>query len=122
MCVMSSRLEALPFKWHDHIRNLFEWRFDNSTILHGIREKLAHFEGEFPKLKEATITLELTLWKLRTAVKRTPTRSICGYQEKARIDKSEVQNKSEVRRQCRVTCGALILSLRRIQNPDFNHE
>jgi hypothetical protein len=71
MCGMPSCLEALPFKiWHDHIRNLFEWRFDNSTILHGIREKLAHFEGEFPILKEATITLELALWKLRMTVNK----------------------------------------------------
>ena len=39
-------------------------QLDNSTILHGIQEKLAHFEGEFPKLNEATITLELAQWKL----------------------------------------------------------
>jgi len=57
-------VEALAFNiWRDHITNtihtaVFEWRLDNSTILLGIRDKLAHFEDEFPKLKEATTIVE----------------------------------------------------------------
>ena len=65
MCGMSERVEALAFKrWRDHITNMiqtavFQWNRDNSIILRAIREKLAYFEDELPKLKEATSTLGL---------------------------------------------------------------
>jgi len=71
MCGMLDCVEALAFNiwWRDHITNtihtaVFEWRLDNSTILLGIRDKLAHFEDEFPKLKEATTIVEsgMTGW------------------------------------------------------------
>ena len=70
-CGMSERVEALAFKvWRDHITNMihtanFEYNGDNSIILREIREKLAYFEEERPKLEEATTILELALWKLR---------------------------------------------------------
>jgi hypothetical protein len=107
MCGMSSQVEALAFQiWRDHITNMihaavFEWRKDNSTILRRIREKIAHFEGEFTQLKEATTILELALWKARMTVNENIHQEVmCGFQEKVRIDKSEV------RRQCRIKCGA----------------
>jgi hypothetical protein len=66
-------VEALPFTvWRDCITGMigitdFE---DNNHIfnlrkLRSIQDKLAHFECEYPKLKEATTLLELALWKLR---------------------------------------------------------
>jgi hypothetical protein len=65
MCGMLDRVKALAFKLlRDHITNMiqtavFQWNRDNSIILRAIREKLAYFEGELPKLKEATSTLGL---------------------------------------------------------------
>jgi hypothetical protein len=68
---MSTRVEALAFQvWRDCIANMirtanYYYKGEHSTILHRIQEKLAHFEDEFLKLKEATIILELALWKLK---------------------------------------------------------
>jgi hypothetical protein len=67
MCGLSMRVEALAFKvWRDHIENMiqtsdYKWSNDNSTILRGIREKLAHFDDKLSKLTEATTILELAL-------------------------------------------------------------
>ena len=105
MCGMSERVEALPFKvWCDHITNMiqtadYKWSRDNSNILHRIRDKLAHFEDEFPKLKETTTILELALWKMKINEK--------SYQDMAtQSQKRSKTNKSSIRQQCRVTCGA----------------
>jgi len=106
-CGMSDRMEALPFKvWRDHISHMirtavFEWRRDNSGILRSIREKLAHFEDELPKLKEASSILELALWKVRMAVndQEIPSRR----QKKVKTDEASS------RKQCRVTCGADVI-------------
>jgi hypothetical protein len=107
MCGMAPQVEALAFKiWRDHITNMihaavFEWRKDHSDILQRIREKIAHFEDEVLKLKEASTILELALWKARMTVNEKIHQVVmCGCQEKVRIDKSEVQ------RQCRIKCGA----------------
>jgi hypothetical protein len=104
---MAPQVEALAFKiWRDHITNMihaavFEWRKDHSDILQRIREKIAHFEDEVLKLKEASTILELALWKARMTVNEKIHQVVmCGCQEKVRIDKSEVQ------RQCRIKCGA----------------
>jgi hypothetical protein len=72
MCSMSDSVEALAFKvWRDHITNMnhaADFNLDNdnnSNIIRRIRAKVAHFEGELPKLKEITTILELALWKMR---------------------------------------------------------
>jgi hypothetical protein len=106
MCGMSERVEALAFKiWRDHIRHLiqtadFKWTGDNSVILRSTLIKLAHFEDELPKLKEATTMLELALWKVRMIVNVNiqQGRTNC-CQKKVRVDESST------RQQCRVTCG-----------------
>jgi hypothetical protein len=70
-CGLSESVDALAFKvWRDHIIIMiwtanFKRGRDNSVILREIQEKLAHFEGELPKLKEASTILELALWKVR---------------------------------------------------------
>jgi hypothetical protein len=105
MCGMSDRVEALPFKvWRDHITNMirtavFEWMRDNSGILRSIQSKLAHFEDELPKLKEATTMLELALWKVRMTLKSHQD-MVIQSQKKMKIDASSI------RQQCRVICGA----------------
>jgi hypothetical protein len=108
MCGLSLRMEALAFKvWRDHITNMiqtsnFGYNRDNSVTLHRIREKLAYFEEERPKLEEATTILELALWKTmldENGHKRETTH--CPKKFKTDV--------SDVRQQCRVTCGADII-------------
>jgi hypothetical protein len=105
ICGMSDHMEALPFKvWRDHISHMirtavFEWRRDNSGILRSIREKLAHFEVELPKLKEVTTILELAMWKVR--MHENDLQDGTTHQ----LKKSKT-DKSSSRQQCRVTCGA----------------
>jgi hypothetical protein len=96
---MSERVEALPFKvWRDCIYNMIQtWGRDNSDTLNRIREKLAHFEGELPKLKEATTLLEIALWKVRMNEN--------NLQEGTHHPKKFKTDESSFRRQCRVTCG-----------------
>jgi hypothetical protein len=101
------RVEALAFKlWRDNIRHMiqtaaFESR-RGSTILHEIREKLAHFENEYPKLKQATKILKIALWNMKmndNNLEKNTTRS----QKKMRSDESDI------RQQCRVKCGADVI-------------
>jgi hypothetical protein len=108
MCGLSARMEALAFKlWRDHIENMiltadYKWNTDNSVILRGIREKLAHLERELTKIKEATTIIELALWKTRldeNGHKRETTRRL----------KKVKPDVSDIRQQCRVTCGADII-------------
>jgi hypothetical protein len=74
MCGMSLRVDALAFKvWRDHITHMiqtaaFRVNVDNVSIMRGIHAKVAHFEDEYPRLKEATTILELALWKMRMNV------------------------------------------------------
>ena len=108
MCGMSERVEALAFKlWRDHITNMiqtadYKWSMDNSIILRAIREKLAYFEDELPKLKEATTILELALWKTRLD------ESVHKRETTHRLKKVK-PDVSDIRRQCQVTCGADII-------------
>ena len=105
MCGMSTRVESLAFKvWRDCIFDMihtanFEWDKDNHPILYEIREKLAHFEAEYPKLEEATTILELALWKMKiydNSLGENTTR----HQKKIKTEESDIRS------QCRLTCGA----------------
>ena len=96
-------MEALAFKvWRETITNMihtgdYKHNEDNHSILHGIRRRITHFQEEVPKLKEATTILELALWKNRLD-ENGHTTTCC--QKKMRTDESNI------RRQCRFTCGA----------------
>jgi hypothetical protein len=105
MCGMSERVEALAFKvWRDCITNMiqtadYKWDEDNRPILHGFQGRIAHFEDEYPKLKETTSILELALWKMKINEKNP--------QEEASHCQKEIKtDESSIRRQCRITCGA----------------
>jgi hypothetical protein len=104
MCGMSDRVEALTFKvWRDYIKSMvytayFEHNRDNFVILRRIRERVAHFEEQLPKLKEITAILELAFWKLR--MNDIPPEETIHCQKKIKTDESSM------RRQCRITCGA----------------
>ena len=105
MCGMSERVEALAFKvWRDNIRHLiqtadFKYNGDNSVILHSTLIKLAHFEDELPKLKEATTILELALWKVRMNENIFQQKTIHN-QKKIKADESCIRSRN------RVACGA----------------
>ena len=98
MCGMSERVDALAFKsWRDYVTNMIHtaalvFDGDNSAVLHRIRAKVAHFEDEYPRLKEITSILELALWKSRM--------NASHLQKKIKTDESSM------RRQHRMTCGA----------------
>jgi hypothetical protein len=102
---MTDRVKALPFNiWRDCIETMintasFSDTLDNLYIINGIRAKFAYFEDELSKVKETTTILELALWKLRMNANI--------IQEKAtHCQKKENPDESNMRRQCRITCGA----------------
>ena len=105
-CGVSDRVESLAFKvWRDYITNMIhsaDFNLDNdnnSNIIRRIRAKVAHFEGELPKLKEITAILELALWKMRiNQANKQENETPC--QKKGKTDESSVRQLS------RVTCGA----------------
>jgi hypothetical protein len=109
MCGMSERVEALPFKvWRDHIiTNMihasdYKNNEDNRSIMSRIRDKLAYFEDEIPRLKEATTILEIALWNMKmndNNLEENTTRS----KKKVKIEESDI------RQQCRVKCGADVI-------------
>jgi hypothetical protein len=77
----------------------FVYRRDISLILHRIRDKIAYFADELPKLKEVTTILELALWKMKMNDHRLK-ESVTRHQKKVKTDESSI------RQQCRVACGA----------------
>ena len=62
-------------------------------VYHKIQDKIADFEGELPKLKEATTVLESVLCKMRI--------NDHSLKETFRIKSDE----ASVQRKCRITCG-----------------
>ena len=108
MCGLSTRVAALAFiVWRDYVTQMihtadFDWEEDNSGILNGIRDKLAHFEDELPKLKEVTTILELALWKMRINENSSQHTTI-GRWKKIKTEGTSI------RQQCRVTCGADVI-------------
>ena len=105
MCGLSELVDALAFQvWRYHITNMiytaaFQLRRDNRPILHRIQDQLTYFDNEFLRLKEATSILELALWKNMLDVNSK-------QMETNRCQKKMRSDESDVRQQCRVTCGA----------------
>jgi hypothetical protein len=81
----------------------FEDEEESQDILHRIRDKLAYFEDELPRLKEVTSILELALWKMRMDEEKSHHDRSTQSQKKIKVDSSSM------RRQCRITCGADIV-------------
>jgi len=108
MCGMSTRVAALALiVWRDYVTQMihtadFDWEEDNSGILNGIRDKLAHFEDELPKLMDATTILELALWKMRIN-ENSSQQKMAGRRKKIKTEGTST------RQQCRVTCGADVI-------------
>jgi hypothetical protein len=113
---MAERVDALAFKvWRDCIISmihiacfqcngygnepLLQMNLDNLGVLREIRQKIAYFEDEVTKLKEAMTILELALWK-NTLDENAHERKTTRCQKKMRSDEPTI------RQHCRVTCGA----------------
>jgi hypothetical protein len=80
------------------------WGRDNSNILHEIQTKVAHFEDEYPKLKEVTTIIELALWKVRMTENKIIHHEVMYCcQKKVKTEESSIQQ------QCRITCGADVI-------------
>ena len=80
----------------------FVYGGDNTVILREIQDKLAHFEYEMPRLKEATSILEIALWKMKINEKSH------NYKNQTRHKKIKTDD-SSIRSQSRVTCGADVI-------------
>ena len=92
-------MEALPFKvWQNIITAMIQTADYKWTgvidVLHRIRAKLAYFEGELPRLYEATTILELAIWKMQMNKK--------NCQDIATQSQKKIKtDKSSTRQQCR---------------------
>ena len=104
-------VEALPFKvWRNFITVMIHTsnskytgeESQNQNVLCAIREKLAHFDDELPKLKEAVTLLELALWKKRI-------NETFQQPKMPRSRKKTKTTEAGSRQQCRVTCGADVI-------------
>jgi hypothetical protein len=109
MCGMAERVKALAFSvWRDCITNMiqsadYDYYKDNLSILHGIQRRIAHFEDELPKLKEAITILELALWKMKINKNGHNNKNQTHFQKKMKADDSIIRSQN------RVTCGADIV-------------
>ena len=74
--------------------------FDKGAYLTTIRSKLTEYEAEYYQLKDATTILELALWKKRVDEYR---------QSESRCIKRIRIEQSDLRGQCRISCGANIV-------------
>jgi len=109
-CCVSLRVEALAFKvWRDCIANMIhtavfvlDMNEDNYVILRSIQAQLSHFEDALPKLKQVTTIIELALWKMRID-ENSHEWGTTHCQKKIKNDKSSI------RRHCRITCGADVI-------------
>ena len=109
MCGMSDCVDTLAFKvWRDYIKSMvysakFIHNGDNVHIVRRIQAriqaKVVYFEAKYYKLKEITTTLELALWKLRMNEK-------ISLHEATPRQKKIKTDESNIRQQCRITCGA----------------
>jgi hypothetical protein len=103
---MSTGVQALAFQvWRDHIIDMIHTANfqcngnNNQNILGIIQAKVAQFEDDLPKLKEATSILELAIWKMKINEK--------SHQDMATQSQKKVKtDESSIRRQSRITCGA----------------
>ena len=101
---IKQRINAIGVKqWRDVILGYKE--IDNSTFLPTIRSKLANYEAEYHKLKEATSVLELVLWKkqINEANFTNQTTGRGRKSKRVKVDDSGIRN------QCRVNCGADVI-------------
>ena len=113
-CSVSTRVGMIgPRQWRDDMMNdidsMFFWgwrgrvhyrRKPRALIITAVQNKLAHYETEYHKLKEATTGIELALWK---------NKMIDHCQGERSRSKRRKVGESNLRKQFRVSCGADIV-------------
>ena len=100
---IKQRIDAIGVKqWRDDIIGYEST--DKYTFLPRIRSKLARYEAEYHKLKEATSVLELVLWKNK--INET---NVMNQTGRGRKCKKVKLNNSDIRNHCRVNCGAGVI-------------
>ena len=111
---ISERLKLIGLKqWRSNVTDMIEGipetadspPVDRKACLDGIRSKLATYERDFLRLKEATSTLELALWKAKIDELTPVNPSSSGKRNK----KKPKVDESGFRKRCRVGCGADII-------------
>jgi len=103
-CCISKRLNEIGLKlWRDDIHNHLEYAYSMNRKripwFNGMNSKLTQFETEYTKLKEATILLELAIWKNKMCVINGNKKR---YNKKAKIESFDREN-------CRINCCADIV-------------
>jgi len=106
---MNERIRMIELKqWRDDMVDMLERfrplepgfancdKLDNQRFVEEVQTKMAKYEDEYIKLKEATATLELALWKYKMIESDT--------RKKRKRDAG-----STFREQCRINCGADIV-------------
>ena len=113
-CSLAERISAIgPRRWRDAIINDIDndpFTFDFYDTRNGYPKRwydyftsaLNEHETEYHKLKEATAMIELALWKKKMSD------HCLESNEKRRIKKMKVEE-ADLRKQCRVNCGANII-------------
>ena len=113
-CSISKRVDTIGLKiWRQDITHTIEnipllMKDGKGNIpsrsapLNEVRSKLARYEVEYLKLKEATSMLELSLWKFRINESQS-------INEERRESKKLKVDEACLRSQCRVNCGADII-------------
>jgi len=77
---------------------------EGETWLDSIKSKLAEYEARYHELKESTIMIELSLWKMKLNNQSKGQNKNPGRQnKKKKIDESDLRG------QCRVNCGADVI-------------
>ena len=107
-CSIAKRINVIGLKqWRDRLsdgiefaRPLSNGRLDRLVYLTMIRSKLAEYEAEYHKLKEAITILELALWKNKM--------NDCSQGNSRRNKRIKIAD-SSLRKQCRINCGADIV-------------
>jgi hypothetical protein len=102
-CSIATRVNVIGVK---HFRDAMadewmgydEYKFNRQAWHDETLAKLEYYESEYRRLKESTSLLELALWKIE--IDNDQGETMGGGNKKLKLDQSEV------RLQCRISCGA----------------
>ena len=106
---ISIRVDAIGLKqWRDDVDELMAepipCRQSKGDWLNDVKSKLSHYEAEYQKLKEATTTLELALWKMKLDELNCQ-----GGKGETQYNKKRKIEDVYLRSQFRISCGADIV-------------
>ena len=106
---ISTRVNAIGIKlWRDDMAEMMAEPIPRQQSkrdwLNDVKSKLSHYKAEYQRLKEATTTLELTLWKTKLDVLNCQDgNGETQYNKKRKIEDANLRS------QFRISCGADIV-------------